>query len=279
MGVLPAAVASTASASVAVVQLKSSQDKQENLEASVNYIAKAATGKAGMVCFPEFQMAFSPGSQPPAELAEIAETVRGNFVATLCKEAKKHSMEVVAAIYEKGRGERVYDAAVIISRKGAVASVYRKLHLYDALGFKESKKLLAGKRIEKPTKTAAGNVGVMICYDLRFPEMSRLLTVKGADVLVAPSGWVQGPMKEEHWQTMVKARAIENGSYVVAPDQVGNIYAGRSMVVDPFGAVLLDMGQKEGMEVVKLDMGRVAKVRKSLPLLKNRRTDVYNLKG
>ena len=119
----------------------------------------------------------------------------------------------------------------------------------------------------------------MICYDLRFPEMSRLLTVKGADVLVAPSGWVQGPMKEEHWQTMVKARAIENGSYVVAPDQVGNIYAGRSMVVDPFGAVLLDMGQKEGMEVVKLDMGRVAKVRKSLPLLKNRRTDVYNLKG
>jgi predicted amidohydrolase len=227
-------------------------------------------------------MAFSPGSQPPAELVRIAETVRGNFVTTLCKEAKKHGIDVVAAIYEKGRGDgrkRVYDTAVVISRKGLITSAYRKLHLYDALGFKESKKLLAGKRIEKPARTAAGKVGVMICYDLRFPELSRLLTVKGADILVAPSGWVQGPMKEEHWQTMVKARAIENGSYVIAPDQVGNIYAGRSMVVDPFGSVLLDMGQKEGMEVVELDMGKVAKVRESLPLLKNRRTDVYDLKG
>ena len=119
----------------------------------------------------------------------------------------------------------------------------------------------------------------MICYDLRFPELARLLTVKGASILVAPSGWVQGPMKEEHWQTMVKARAIENGSYVVAPDQVGNIYAGRSMVVDPFGAVLLDMGQREGMEIVELDMEKVKQVRQSLPLLKNRRTDVYSLTG
>ena len=265
-------------ASVAVVQFRSSQDKQENLRSSVDYIAQAA-GRADMVCFPEFQMAFSPARQPPAELARIAETVKGNFVTTLCKEAKKHNVEVVAAIYEKGRGERVYDTAVVISRKGTVTSAYRKLHLYDALGFKESKKLLAGKRIEKPARTAAGNIGVMICYDLRFPELSRLLTVKGANILVAPSGWVQGPMKEEHWQTMVKARAIENGSYVVAPDQVGNIYAGRSMVVDPFGAVLLDMGQREGMEVVELDMKSVARVRESLPLLKNRRTDVYNLKG
>ena len=84
-------------------------------------------------------------------------------------------------------------------------------------------------------------------------------------------------MKEEHWQTMLKARAIENGSYVVAPDQVGNIYAGRSMVVDPFGMVLLDMDQNEGMEVVDLDLGKVKKVRESLPLMKNRRTDIYRL--
>jgi deaminated glutathione amidase len=84
-------------------------------------------------------------------------------------------------------------------------------------------------------------------------------------------------MKEEHWQTMVKARAIENGSYVVAPDQLGNIYCGRSLVVDPFGVVLVDMGQREGVEVVDIDGLRVKKVRESLPLLKNRRTDVYRL--
>ena len=265
-------------ASVAVVQFKSSQDKQENLRASVDYVAQAAAKNAGIVCFPEFQMAFSPASQSPAGLSKIAETVRGNFVSTLQAEAKKHGIEVVATIYEKAAGKKVFDTAIFIGKKGTLNSVYRKLHLYDALGFRESKKLAAGKKLPATAKTSAGNIGLMICYDIRFPELSRLLTVRGADMLVAPSGWVQGPMKEEHWQTMVKARAIENGSFVVAPDQVGNIYAGRSMVVDPFGALLLDMGQKEGMEIVELDMGKVEQVRKSLPLLKNRRTDVYSLR-
>lgn len=264
-------------AAVAVVQLRSSEDKQENLERSVDYVTEASKKKVSLVCFPEFQMAFSPGSQSPAGLSKIAETVRGNFVATLRGAAKKNRIGVVATIYEKSKNNRVFDTAIIISAGGTITSIYRKLHLYDALGFKESKKLIAGKKIEKPAKTPAGKVGVMICYDLRFPELSRLLTVNGADILVAPSAWVAGPMKDEHWQTMIKARAIENGSYVVAPDQVGNIYAGRSMVVDPFGSVLLDMGQNEGMQVVELDMSKVKAVRQSLPLLKNRRTDIYRL--
>jgi predicted amidohydrolase len=115
----------------------------------------------------------------------------------------------------------------------------------------------------------------MICYDIRFPEMSRILTVNGADILVVPSAWVQGIMKEEHWKTMVMARAIENGSYLIAPDQVGNIYSGRSMVADPFGTVILDMGDKEGIDIVEIDKTRIMEVRKSLPLLQNRRLDVY----
>ena len=165
----------------------------------------------------------------------------------------------------------------MISPAGKVSATYRKLHLYNALGFKESAKLVPGKSIVRPARTRACSVGLLICYDLRFPELSRILTVKGADVLVAPSAWVAGEMKEEHWQTMVKARAIENGSYVVAPAQVGNIYCGRSMAVDPFGVVLVDMGQQEGVEAVDIDRSRVQKIRKSLPLLKNRRTDVYRL--
>jgi predicted amidohydrolase len=136
---------------------------------------------------------------------------------------------------------------------------------------------MPGNSIVKPDKTLAGIAGLLICYDLRFPELSRLLTIKGADMLIAPSAWVAGEMKEEHWQTMIKARAIENGSYIVAPDQVGNIYCGKSMVVDPFGVVLLDMGKREGMEIVDIDKARIQQVRRSLPLLKNRRTDVYTL--
>jgi predicted amidohydrolase len=105
--------------------------------------------------------------------------------------------------------------------------------------------------------------------------MSRILAVQGAEILVAPSAWVHGVMKEEHWETILKARAIENGLYIIAPNQLGNIFSGRSMVIDPFGVVELDIGSREGMEIVEIDRSRVRDVRKSLPLLKNRRTDVY----
>jgi predicted amidohydrolase len=258
--------------------MRSSEDKQENLEKSIGFIAEAADKGAELVCFPEFQMAFSPRSQSGAQLSSIAETIKGNFVLELEASAKKNKIGVVAAIYEKSSNPlRVYDTAVMITSTGQISSVYRKLHLYNALGFRESRKLVAGKTITNPARTAAGYIGLLICYDLRFPELSRILTIKGADVLVAPSAWVAGEMKEEHWQTTVKARAIENGLYVVAPGQVGNIYCGMSMAVDPFGVVLVDMVQREGVEVVTIDKSRLHRVRKSLPLLKNRRTDVYKL--
>jgi deaminated glutathione amidase len=264
---------------VAIVQMRSSEDKMENLELSVDFIREAAKKKSSMICFPEFQMAYSPVSVSANQLSEKAESVNGgNFIGTLRKAAKVNKISIISTIYEKndsGFDNRVYDTAVLIDNNGEISSVYRKLHLYDALGFKESDKMMAGNMIEKPAKTSVGNLGLMICYDIRFPEMSRILTVKGANILVSPSAWVHGIMKEEHWQTLLKARAIENGLYIIAPNQIGNIFSGRSMIVDPFGIVLLDMGNREGMEVVEIDKSRVQKVRELLPLLKNRRIDVY----
>jgi deaminated glutathione amidase len=264
---------------VAIVQMRSSEDKMENLELSIDFIREAAKKKSSMICFPEFQMAYSPVSMSAKQLSEKAESVNdGNFIATLRKAAKVNKISIISTIYEKNGSRfdnRVYDTAVLIDSNGEISSIYRKLHLYDALGFKESDKMMAGNMIEKPVKTSVGNLGLMICYDIRFPEMSRILAVKGANILVSPSAWVHGVMKEEHWQTLLKARAIENGSYMIAPNQIGNIFSGRSMAVDPFGVVLLDMGNREGMEVVEIDKSRVQKVRELLPLLKNRRTDVY----
>jgi len=132
-----------------------------------------------------------------------------------------------------------------------------------------------GSKIAKPVKTSLGKIGMMICYDLRFPEMSRSLAVSGSEVLVAPSAWVKGKMKEEHWLTINKTRAIENGCYVVAPDQVGNAYCGRSIVVDPYGKILLDMKKRQGIGYATIDLKKVRDTRKALPLLVNRRTDVY----
>ncbi|HZA42435.1 MAG TPA: carbon-nitrogen hydrolase family protein [Nitrososphaeraceae archaeon] len=262
---------------IAVVQMKSDTDKKKNLAQSKDYIKEARYKNAQIVCFPEFQMGFSPSYQKPIELSGISEAVNtGNFVKSLSRCAKENKIDIISTIYEKTRANnKVFDSAVAIRKDGIIIARYRKIHLYDALGFRESDKFLAGSSIEKPFRFEAAKIGLMICYDIRFPEVSRILSVLGAELLVIPSAWVHGIMKEEHWQTFIKARAIENGIYVIAPDQIGNIYTGRSMVVDPFGTVLLDMGNKEGMEVVELEKSDIIKVREKLPLLKNRRTDVY----
>ena len=136
--------------------------------------------------------------------------------------------------------------------------------------------MTSGTKISKPTKSKIGKLGMLICYDLRFPEMSRSLALAGSQILVAPSAWVKGESKEEHWLTINKTRAIENGCYVIAPDQVGNIYCGRSIVVNPFGKILLDMKKRQGIGIVNITLDELKKTRKSLPLLKNRRKDVYS---
>jgi predicted amidohydrolase len=261
---------------IAVAQLKSSTIKQENLRTSLAFIKDAKTKGADLIAFPEFLMVFSPSSQSAEELSRLAESVDGQFVTSLRDVAKSAGISVIATIYETcSIANRVYDTAVWIDAEGRLVSVYRKLHLYDAFGFKESDKFHPGEDIASPVKSGENCFGMMICYDLRFPEMARLLTLAGANVIVAPSGWVQGDLKLEHWQTMIKARAVENGCYLIAPGQVGNIYIGHSMVVDPLGRTIADLGEKEGLEVVDVDLDLVQETREKLPLLKNRRTDVY----
>jgi len=261
---------------VAVVQFKASTNKKVNLKKIISYISKATSKNATLCAFPEFMMFYTSSSQTPKQLVNLAETINGNFVTTIAKAAKENQIQVVGSFYEKSRKkDRVYDTCFVIGKSGKVISTYRKIHLYDALGFKESDKIVSGSKITKPVKTSLGKMGMMICYDLRFPEMARSLATAGAEVLVAPSAWVKGNMKEEHWITINKTRAIENGCYVIAPDQVGNIYCGRSLVVDPYGKILLDMKKKQGIGFVNINLNKVKQTRKILPLLKNRRTDIY----
>ena len=261
---------------VAVVQFKASTNKKVNLKKIISYISKATSKNATLCAFPEFMMFYTSSSQTPKQLVNLAETINGNFVTTIAKAAKENQIQVVGSFYEKSRKkDRVYDTCFVIGKSGKVISTYRKIHLYDALGFKESDKIVSGSKITKPVMTSLGKMGMMICYDLRFPEMARSLATAGAEVLIAPSAWVKGNMKEEHWITINKTRAIENGCYVIAPDQVGNIYCGRSLVVDPYGKILLDMKKKQGIGFVNINLNKVKQTRKILPLLKNRRTDIY----
>jgi len=260
----------------ALVQFRASTNKETNLKKIIDYIKKASKNKATLVAFPEFMMFYTNSSQTPKQLADLAENINGNFVTAIAKTAKENNIQVVGSFYEKSKKkDRVYDTSFVIDKSGKVISTYRKIHLYDALGFRESDKMAPGSKIAKPVNTSIGKIGMMICYDLRFPEMSRSLAASGSEILIAPSAWVKGDMKEEHWITINKTRAIENGCYVIAPDQVGNIYCGRSIVVDPYGKVLLDMKKKQGIGYVNIELKKVKQTRNVLPLLKNRRTDIY----
>lgn len=268
--------ARTVALKAAIVQFKASASKQKNLGRILSHVERAAGRGASLCAFPEFMMLHTSASQTPEQLASEAEPVTGEFVSSIAEAARRNRIQVVGSMYETSpRPDRVYDTLFVSDKRGRIISTYRKIHLYDALGFRESDKMAPGSGMAKPVRTAIGRIGMMVCYDLRFPEMSRSLAAAGSEVLVAPSAWVGGYMKKEHWRTLNRTRAIENGCYVIAPDQVGHAYCGHSMAVDPYGKVLLDMKQREGIGYVDIDISKVRETRKALPLLKNRRTDVY----
>jgi len=261
---------------IAIVQFKASTDKNKNLSRILHYIEQSATRGAELCTFPEFMMFYTTSSQSPSQLASLAEKINEKFVSEIKYAAKENNIQVIGTFYEKSKKKnRVYDSSFLINKTGKLVSTYRKIHLYDALGFKESKKMTPGSKITLPSKTTVGKIGMLICYDLRFPEMSRILASLGSEILVVPSAWVKGKMKEEHWITINKTRAIENGCYVIAPDQVGNIYCGRSLAVDPLGKILLDMKKRQGIGYVNISLDKLKETRKAMPLLKNRRIQIY----
>jgi len=261
---------------VAIAQLTSTMDKAENLQKAVTYIAKAKASGADFVILPEMYLAPATpktGITP----AQVAEPLDGPFVAGLSRAAREHSVYVVCGIYETIEHDpnRAYNTTVFLDRSGERIHAYRKTHLYDAFSFVESAAIAPGDNPYQVVETEFGKIGLMVCYEVRFPEIARQFALQGADILFVPAGWVAGAMKEDHWETLVRARAIENTMFVCAADQVGTIFAGRSLIVDPMGVVLASAGEEETLLVAELDLDRIARVRSKLPSVANRRAELY----
>lgn len=260
---------------VAVVQFTAGDDKAANRERLVAAVADAAASGAELVAAPEAAM--HPFGAPDVPLAPVAEPLDGPFVAALADAASTHRVTVVAGMFEQVPGDdgHAYNTVVALGPDGGLLGRYRKQHLFDALGWVESDRLRAGAAGERLV-FACGDVtvGVMTCYDLRFPELARALADDCATLLAVPSAWVAGPLKEDQWATLVRARAIENVLYVAAADQGPPTYAGNAMVVDPFGVVVARGGEVDGVLVADVDPARVAACRKRMPSLQHRRWDV-----
>jgi predicted amidohydrolase len=166
--------------------------------------------------------------------------------------------------------EHPYNTLVVVDRDGLRAS-YRKIHLYDSFGYKESDRLVAGERTPVVVDVDGLQVGLMTCYDLRFPELAREHSRDALPLLVVPAAWVAGPRKLHHWRTMVTARAIENVAYVAAVGQSAPRYTGHSMLVDPRGDVVVEAGDDDAVVVGEVSVALVDEARAENPSLLNRR--------
>jgi predicted amidohydrolase len=247
--------------------------KAANLEKITKLAAQAADAGARLVVFPEAAMC--DFGEKGDDLHAMAEPLDGRFVTTLSELAARHRMTVVAGMFETIAGEqRIYNTAVVVDPARGLAGTFHKRHLFDAFGELESEKFRAGDGDPLQVEVEGFRAAVVICYDMRFASYIERAADQGADLLVAPTAGVAGPLKEEHLTVVSRARALDNTIYVAVGGHSGVAYTGRSAIVDPLGAQIAGLGDGEGVAVADISHERIKDARARLPVLAQRRARV-----
>ena len=263
----------------AVVQLNSNGEKDRNLAAAERLVRAAAADGAELVALPEKWNLLAGGE----ELLAGAEPLDGPSLSAARGWARELGLHLLAgSVCETGHAGRAFNTSVLIGPDGDDLGVYRKIHMFDVdvggVSYRESEHEEPGAEIV--TAAAAGLVvGLSVCYDLRFPELYRILALRGARVVTIPSAFTAATGRD-HWDVLLRARAIEDQVFVLAPNQVGEAPPhydsyGNSAIVDPWGAVLATVADGEGFAAADLDLGAQERVREQLPSLANRRPTAY----
>ncbi|MGZ6077300.1 MAG: carbon-nitrogen hydrolase family protein [Myxococcaceae bacterium] len=262
---------------IAAAQMASGADRARNLDTATRLVRRAAERGAALVGLPENVSWMGPEK----DRSSVAERLDGPTLSRFAELARETSVHLLAgSVLEAGApGDRVYNTSVLFGPDGERLAVYRKIHLFDAevgdgASYRESDAVAPG---EGPVtaRTPFGIVGLSICYDLRFPELYRELSGAGAVLLTVPSAFTLMTGKD-HWEVLLRARAIENQAYVLAPAQGGRhtdqrVTYGHAMVVDPWGLVTARASDGEGLALAELDPELLARVRRNLPVLRHRR--------
>jgi deaminated glutathione amidase len=266
---------------VAAIQLNSSAEKAANMEVADRLVRAAAADGATLIVLPEKWTAMGSDEQ----LREAAETLDGPAVGWARSCAAELGVELIAgSIVECIDGqEKLANTSVHVDADGELKAVYRKLHMFDVevagRSYRESDLEDAGDEIVLSHTVGGVELGLSICYDLRFPELYRILAVHGALVFPLPAAFTLATTRD-HWEVLIRARAIENQAFVVAANQIGehpggNRSGGRSMIADAWGIVLAQAPDGEGHIVAELDLERQREIRAQLPSLANRRPEAY----
>ncbi len=265
---------------VAAIQLNSSDDVAHNLEVAERLVRAAAVDGAELAVLPEKWSALAPGEV----LQDLAEPLDGPIVAACRGWARELGISLVAGSVSERVPDRrrLSNTSLLIDPEGEIEAVYRKIHMFDVevggVVYSESEHELAGEEIVSG-RAGALEVGMTVCYDLRFPELFRILALRGVTAITVPSAFTAATGRD-HWEVLLRARAIENQLFVVAANQTGRAAPqfeswGHSMIVDPWGRVLDVLADGEGHAIADLDLTELEEVRDRLPSLASRRSATY----
>lgn len=264
-----------------LAQVTNTGDVEANLAKAKAFMAKAYEEyHPDLMVFPEIFMAHFPVGTPKETILAVSQPIDGPFVTALREEAKKYQMWLICGMSESAEDpndRRRYNTTVVINSDGELVSSYRKTHLYDAFGYKESDTNKPGDKFFEPIDTPFGKLGLFVCYEVRFPEVARYQRSKGADIIIMPTAWAEGKLKSQQFHTLIDARAIENTVYMVACDLCSEGSLGESCVVDPMGVNIALAGENEQLLFAEIDTDRIEEVRKKLPAYKDRRPELYTI--
>jgi predicted amidohydrolase len=265
---------------IGICQMTVTNQKEVNIARAREMIEEATAAGSRIVILPEmFNCPYSTNAFP--EFAEQYPT--GETIRMLKKTAKEKEIYLVGGSIPEKEGEQVFNTSFIFNPLGEMIGKHRKIHLFDVdlpsgLSFRESKTLSPGDQATV-VNTPLASLGVAICYDIRFPELSRLMTLKGAQILIFPAAFnmTTGPA---HWEMLFKTRAVDNQVFTVGASSARNYNApyvsyGNSMVVDPWGNITARADEQERIIYAEIDLEYIAKIRRELPLLEHRRVDLY----
>ncbi len=267
---------------MALCQMDVVDNKEKNILKAVEMLEKAAAGGAAVAVLPEmFNCPYDNG-----KFNEYAETLPDSQTAkAIAQKAKALGIYVVAGSIPEREDTKLYNTSLVFNREGEMIGKHRKMHLFDIdvkgkIRFMESEVLSSGKDITL-VETEFGRFGIAICYDIRFPELSRVMALEGAEVIIIPGAFnmVTGPA---HWELLIRGRALDNQVYVAAASPDRSMTAsytayGNSMVASPWGSILGRACEKEEIIFADIDAEELERVRRELPLLKHRRADLYEV--
>jgi deaminated glutathione amidase len=265
---------------VGAVQLNATADREANLANADRLVREAASRGAQLVVLPEKWPLLGSGEQ----LRDGAEALDGPAISWARACARELALELVAGSFaERTADGRIHNTSLHISPDGEIRALYRKIHMFDVtidgVEYRESEHEDPGDEIVLSQTDTGIELGLTVCYDLRFPELYRILALRGARVLVVPAAFTLATTRD-HWETLLRARAIENQAFVIAANQIGENEpgrrsGGRSMIIDPWGVVLAQASDAVGVIVADLDLARLDAIRSTLPSLANRRPGAY----